>query len=106
MAALALVLFGVERWAIVATPASVSGPGPASDVLVAAVARAMDQGAYPEALQMAELAARLYPDHDAARALRERVHKAWETERQLGLWEPPPAPAASPTPLDASPPPR
>jgi serine/threonine protein kinase len=65
--------------------------------------RAMDEGAYPEAEQMAELAVRLFPSNAEAQLQRERVRSAWEAERSLGLWTPTPSPPAR---VDAAPGPR
>ncbi|MBI3932405.1 MAG: serine/threonine protein kinase [Acidobacteria bacterium] len=71
------------------------------DALVAGVRRAMDEGAYPDALRMADLAARLAAPGDVeSRRLRERIRRAWEAEQNLGLWAPPPSPAPTSPSVD------
>lgn len=98
------VLVAVQRYAaaVAPTPLSALGSASSSDTLLAAVRRAMDEGAYPEAFQMVELALRIHPGHEGAQILRERVKRAWEAERSLGLWQAaspsPSPPLASPTP--------
>ena len=63
------------------------------DVLINGARRALDAGAYPEALGMADLALRLYPEHAGVRELRARVQRAWDAEKALQIWRPPtPAP--------------
>ena len=63
-----------------------AAPADPPDALITAALRALGQGAYPEALQMAELTVKLYPKHAPAVALRERVRRAWDAEKALGLW--------------------
>jgi serine/threonine-protein kinase len=62
-----------------ATPSSIAP-------LMSAATRALDQGAYPEALQMADMALRLRPEDANAVALRARIQRAWDAEKKLGLW--------------------
>jgi hypothetical protein len=69
-----------------------ASPSPGVEAVLSAINRALDEGAYPEALQMSEVALRLDPANRAAQSLRERVVKAWDAEKSLGLWEGAPAP--------------
>jgi len=93
-----------------AVPAASAAPAASSvQWILAASKRAMDQGAYPEAWQMADLAARLFPNQPEAQLQRERVRSAWEAEKSLGLWAPSPppilplaAPAARPPRVDGA----
>jgi hypothetical protein len=62
-----------------ATPSSIAP-------LLTAATRALDQGAYPEALQMTDMALRMRPDDQGAAALRARIQRAWDAEKKLGLW--------------------
>jgi serine/threonine protein kinase len=90
------VYLNLER---VPPSAGTSSPSPSlgrsADALVSGAQRALDQGAYAEALEMADLALRIDPKDSATRLLRERIERAWDAERSLGLWE---APSPSPTP--------
>jgi serine/threonine protein kinase len=68
-------------------------------LILAASNHAMDEGAYPKALQLAELAAYSFPENRDAQSQSARVQQAWDEEIRLGLWSPPPAPpAAQPQP--------
>lgn len=91
----AALLTGFE-WVLGRVPA---GPPPSGrevgspEALLSAARRALDEGAYPEALQMAELAVKLHPGDARAQLLRERVRRAWDAERSLGLWASPSRPS-------------
>ncbi len=78
-----------------------SEPASATTALAGA-RRALDEGAYPEALDLAELALRLDPGRSEAQILRERVRRAWEAERSLGLWRAPQATPGPPQPTTAA----
>jgi len=94
--ALGLALVATSRWYAVPRLAGVSTSGGPS-ALLHAVSRAMDDGDYPAALRMAELALRLYPSDEAVRPLPARVRRAWEAEKAVGVWE------AAPVPIPARP---
>jgi serine/threonine-protein kinase len=88
------LIAGVRRYADGLAPeraASLAAGSP--DVLINSTRRALDAGAYPDALGMADLAQRLYPEHPGVRELRARVQRAWDAEKALQLW---PQPATSP----------
>src|SRR5262245_43980997 len=90
------VLLGLWRYAasLQATPSSPHPPAPDMvEFLTAGARRALDEGDYPAALKFAALALRLNPDSGGAKELNERVRKAWDAERSLGLWEPSPGPS-------------
>jgi serine/threonine-protein kinase len=76
-------------------PSSLPPPGPGLQAVLSGARRALDQGAYDEAVRMAEVALRLDPVNPNAVALRDRATRAWEAEKSLGLWE---APSPNPTP--------
>jgi serine/threonine-protein kinase len=67
-----------------------SGP---PDPLIRGTLRALDAGAYAEAVAMADLAVRLYPENTGVRALRARAQRAWDAEKALNTWS-----AAPPSP--------
>jgi serine/threonine protein kinase len=69
-------------------PAPEAAAPPSARALLSAVERYLDDGRYPDALEVAEAALRLNPADARALALRERVHRAWEAEKALGLWAP------------------
>lgn len=77
-----------------------AGPDAASlETLLTAAQRAMGEGSYPEALRIADLAVRLAPGHAPARLLRDRIRRAWDAEKSLGLWQDVrPSPSLSPSP--------
>jgi serine/threonine-protein kinase len=75
---------GAER----PTTAANAVPEPAADALAQAIQRALDSGAYPEAISMADLAVRLYPQRADLAGLPKRVREAWQAEKELGLWSP------------------
>jgi serine/threonine protein kinase len=77
-----------------AAPASPRGPE--LQAVISGAKRALDDGAYEEALQMSDLALHLEPADPEAQALRDRVVRAWDAEKTLGVWEPPsPSPEAA-----------
>jgi serine/threonine protein kinase len=70
-------LFGPEP-----TPTPVPAPG----VYISSINRWLDEGAYPEATDLIEVAVRNHPNDAALARLRERIKRAWEAEKKLGLW--------------------
>lgn len=95
----ACLFAGIQWYAARSLPQTPSGQGGTPAALSAATLGALDQGAYPAALEMVELALRLYPGHAPTLALRERTRKAWDAERKLGLWpDPSLPPLATPPP--------
>lgn len=94
LAAGAGLLAAVQRYAdgLAAARAASLAAGP-PDALVGGALRALDAGAYPEAVAMADLAVRLYPEDAGVRALRAKAQRAWDAEKALELWS---APSPSP----------
>jgi serine/threonine protein kinase len=118
LAGLVVVLAGVLVYERVVRPAAAPAPAPVAaalappdasptpslDAVLSAVRRALDDGAYAEALQMADVALRLNPGNRDALSLRERVVSAWDAEKSLGTWaSPPSSPDAGPVDQGASP---
>lgn len=89
----AALLATIQRYAdgLASARAASLTAGP-PDVLINGALRALDAGAYPDAVEMTDLALRLYPDHAGVRELRARAQRAWEAERALELWAPSPSP--------------
>ncbi|MCU0241209.1 MAG: serine/threonine protein kinase [Vicinamibacteria bacterium] len=101
-ALLAIALMTWIFWPAAPVTGPVQRPPDELKALLTAALRSMDEGSYPEALQVTELALRLYPGHPDVLQFRARVQRAWQAERTLGLWgpntnaSPPAAPPASP----------
>jgi serine/threonine protein kinase len=93
----AVIAFGgvamARRMLIPPPPKPSALPGTFVKDMLAASNRAMDEGAYPEALRIAEAAASLVPENPDVRRQRERVRSAWKAEQELRLWSPSPSPA-------------
>jgi hypothetical protein len=99
VAALAVVLAVTALNSVRPRQAPSSGTTVQSAALLLAARRAMDEGAYLEARQMAELALKLAPENTEARAAYDRVERAWAAEKSLGLWQAVPAsPSVEPSP--------
>jgi serine/threonine-protein kinase len=75
---------------------------PSASAALAGARRALDEGAYPEALQLTDLALSLDPGRGETQILRERVRRAWEAERSLGLWRAPDPTPGPPQPTDVA----
>ncbi|MBN2369466.1 MAG: serine/threonine protein kinase, partial [Vicinamibacteria bacterium] len=61
-------------------------PAPAPVVYVSTINKYLDEGAYNEAAELADIAARIHPNDVTLARLRERIKRAWEAEKQMGLW--------------------
>ena len=59
---------------------------PAPSAYVSTIGKLLDDGAYLEATELIEVAARFHPNDVSVARLRERIKRAWEAEKKLGLW--------------------